>query len=63
MGLRTRFHPHGHGYPLPANSVSEDAKLRLYLNSRVKTNVGLGRNRVMHKICYLPDELVQWFNA
>lgn len=61
--LRTRFHQHWQGYPLPSSSVYEDAKLSFHLHFRVGTHVGSRRDHVMHKVCNLPDELVEWFDA
>ena len=61
--LRTRFHQHWQGYPLSCSSVPEDAKLSFHLHFHVGTHVVSGRDHVMHKVCNLPDELVEWFDA
>ena len=61
--LRTRFHQHRQGYPLSSSPVSEDAKFSFHLHFRVGTHVGPSRDHMVHKVCDLLDELVEWFDA
>lgn len=61
--LRTRFHQHWQGYPFPSSSVSEDAKLSFHLHFYLGAHIGSSRDHVMYKVCNLPDELVEWFDA